>query len=483
MRLMPNYKLLILAISACVLGSSCRSGKLTTDKWNKTIPGGYSAAGDSASEATVKPWQLVFKDPQLGALIDTALVNNYDLRKAFQKVEFSRAGLRFHKGIRLPEISANLAASQRRFGDYTMDGVGNYDTQFSAYLNEKQQIPNPLPDYYVGLQTAWEIDLWGRLKNKKKAAAARFIASQYGKDLIVTNLIAEVARAYFELIALDKELQILEDNIKLQQSALDVVQGQKQAAKANELAVELLHAQLLSSKASHTEIRQNVLECESRLSFLCGWFPRTILRDTGYYAGHISETIEAGVPSGLLKNRPDIRQAESELQATNADVLSARAAFYPNLTINAGLGLQSFNAALLLETPASIAYNVLGGLTAPLLNRRKLKADLMMARSEQKQAYIQYEKAVVTGFTEVYNSLNNISNTKEMFDLKKEEASILRQSVITSSELFKAGRATYLEVIVAQKNALQSQLELVNYYKRQNTAMVDLYRSLGGGWK
>ncbi|MCC6689899.1 MAG: TolC family protein [Bacteroidia bacterium] len=188
------------------------------------------------------------------------------------------------------------------------------------------------------------------------------------------------------------------------------------------------------------------------------------------------------IPSDLLKNRPDIKLAEAELKASNADTKSARAAFYPSLNINASMGLQSFKSFLLLETPASLAYNVVDGLTAPLINRRRLKSELMAAKSEQKQAYINYEKTVINSFKEVYIALNNIKNIKNMYDLKKEEADILKKSIVTSGELFKSGRANYLEVITSQKNALQSQLGLINLYTRQNIALVDLYRAIGGGW-
>jgi len=464
------------------IGTGCKTTDLSSDTIKNNIPAKYTVNSDS-SQATPEAWRKLIFDAHLTALIDSSLANNYDMRIALQKVEAARAGIKFTKGIRLPELGVNVAAGQRKFGKYTMDGVGNYDTQFSPNISEKQQIPDPLPDYYVGLQTSWEIDLWGKLKHKKKAAAAKFIASQYGKDVILTNLIAEIAGAYFELIALDNELQILSDNINLQQNALDVVIIQKQSGKANELAIELLRAQLLNSKASKAEVTQRLVECESKINFLCGGYPKTITRDTGFTSTYMNAGFKTGIPSDLLMNRPDIRQAEMELKASNSDVKSAKVAFYPSLTINAGIGLQSFNALLLFETPASLAYNTLGGLAAPLLNRRKLKADLMSSRAEQKQAYIHYEKTVTHSFMEVYNALNNIKYTQEMYDLKKEEADVLKQSIVTSSELFKAGRAGYLEIIVAQKNALLSQIELNNYRKRQNTTLINLYRTLGGGWQ
>lgn len=477
---MTHFKLGCLIGFCFVFAISCKTNDLHTHTVNKSIPSTYN--GDT-SEHALANWREVFFDKNLAQLIDTALVKNYDLRTALQKIEMMRAGVRFHKGIRLPEVGIGVTAGQRKFGNYTMDGVGNYDTKFSPNINDKQRIPDPLPDYYAGVQASWEVDLWGKLKNKKKAAVARFVASQYGKDLIVTNVVAEVATAYFELLALDNESQILKDNIILQQAALELVLAQKQAGKANELAVEMMQAQLLSSQAQQVEVKQRIVESEAKLSFLCGSYPSFMKRDTSYYSPHVLTVIHTGVPSALMKNRPDIRQAETELTASNADVNAARQAFYPGFSINAALGLQSFNAMLLLETPASMAYNVFGGLTAPLLNRRKLKADLMASKADQAQAYVNYERTVVNSFKEVYVAVNNISNTQAMFDLKSQEVAILKTSVSTSAELFKAGRANYLEVIVAQKNALQSQLELSDYYRKQNTAVVDLYRSLGGGWK
>lgn len=461
---------------------SCRNGKIIQQTVPQTLPEKYAVIGDSNS-ASPENWRKVFFDEDLISLIDSALKNNYDLKATLQKVEMAKAGLRFTKGIRLPDVTLNSSAGQRKYGDYTMDGVGNYDTKFSPNINEKQQIPNPLPDYYVGFQSSWEIDLWGKLKNQKKAAAARFIASQYGKDLIITNLIAEVATSYFELLALDNEAAVLTDNIELQQAALELVDAQKSAGRANELGVEMMTAQLLNSKAISAEIKQRVLETESKLNFLCGTFPKSIRRDTSYFSKHINSAIVAGIPSDLLRNRADIRQAEFDLRAADANLKAAQLAFYPNLTLNAALGIQSFNAALLLELPASLAYNTVGGLAAPLLNRRKLKADLMAGKAEQKQAYINYEKVIVNSFKEVYVALNNINNTSAIFNLKKEEVDVLRKSILTSSELYRAGRANYLEVITSQKNSLLAQMELINYYKRQNLAIVDLYRSLGGGWK
>ena len=479
---MLKFKLYKLLLFFVILFTSCKTKQLQTNSIIANLPKKFNDSIVSNSTTNVK-WRDYYFDPYLIKLIDTALKNNFDLKIALQKIEIYKASLKTNKGIRLPEVGVNLAVGQRKFGDYTMDGVGNYDTQFSTNINEKQHIPNPLPDYNVGFQASWEIDLWGKLKNKKKSAASKFIASQYGKDLIVTNLIADIATAYFELIAYDEEIQILNDNIELQKNAIELVLAQKEAGKANELAIELMTAQLLNSKAIKAEVEQLSIETLSNINFLCGTYPTKLNRDTNYLAQNINNKIAIGVPSDLINNRADIKQADFELNAANADVMSAKAAFFPSLNINALIGLQSFNALLLTEMPASLAYNTLGGLTAPLLNRRKLKGELMAAEAEQKQAYINYERNIVNAFKEVYVAVNNIKYSKVMYELKKEEVTLLKNSITTSSELFRAGRANYLEIITSQKNSLHSQIELINFYKRQNIALINLYKVLGGGWK
>ncbi len=476
-------KLNFIFILSALLGVySCKTTAIQTEASLKPLPSAY-VVSDTSKSKPLAAWRDVFFDANLRTLIDSALKHNFDLRIALQKIEMAKAGLRLNKGIRLPEVGVGAAAGVRRFGDYTMDGVGNFDTRFSPNLNDKQRIPNPLPDYFVGFQATWEIDIWGKLKTKKRAAAERYLASQYGKDAVITSLIAEVASAYFELMALDAELQIVKDNISLQQSALDLVTAQKQAGKANELGIEMQNAQLLNARAIQTEVQQLIIETESKLNFLCGTYPKRVQRDSSVLLQFTIPALAVGVPSDLLKNRPDIRQAENELLASKADVKTARLAFYPSLTINASLGLQAFNAMLLPELPASLAYNTLGGLAAPLLNRRQLKANLMATQSEQKQAYIHYEKMIVNGFREVFVALNGIRNGQAMFDLKKEQVAILKKSVNTSTDLFMAGKANYLEVIVSQQNTLNAQIELTVFYKRQNQSLINLYRTLGGGWQ
>ncbi|WP_165372072.1 efflux transporter outer membrane subunit [Emticicia agri] len=476
-------KLKYICIFVCIIFlGGCKLKENVPQRKAVAIPQKFSARTDSTT-IQLASMQDFFADPMLVALIDTALKNNFDLQVALQNIELARAGVRFTQGIDMPDLSAALSVGSRKFGNYTIDGVGNYDTQFSTNLDKKQQLPSPhVPDFFVGLQSSWEVDLWGKLKSKKKAAAARFIASEYGRNLIVTSLVSDIADAYFQLLILDNEQKILDDNIQLQQRALDIVNALKQAGEANQLGVELMSAQLLSSQSLKIEVKQKIIENENRINFLLGRFPQTIERRTVAWENIVPPKLATGVPSALLENRPDIKQAEFDLIAADADIYAAKAAFYPSLNINGSMGLQAFRAAVLFN-PGSFAYSVAGGLFAPLLNRRQLIADLMAEEAEQKIAYTNYKRTIVNSFTEVYNYLNLIENTNEIHELKSKEVEVLKGTINTSVELFRFGRATYLEVVTAQKNALQAQMELINLRKSQYNAVIGLYRALGGGWK
>lgn len=477
--LKPKY---IYFFACLVFLGSCKIKQNIPQNKPLAIPQKFSGKTDS-SNTQLTSMQDFFADPALMALIDTALKNNFDLQIALQNIELARAGVRFTQGIDMPDLSAALSMGARKFGNYTIDGVGNYDTQFSTNLDNRQKLPSPvIPDFFVGLQSSWEIDLWGKLKSKKKAAAARFIASEHGRNLVITSMVSEIADAYYQLLILDNEQKILEDNIRLQQSALDIVSALKQAGEANQLGVELMSAQLLSSQSLKVEVKQKIVENENRINFLLGRFPQPIARQTLAWENIAPPKLSVGIPSQLLENRPDIKQAEFDLIAADADIYSAKAAFYPSLNINGSMGLQAFRAAVLFN-PGSFAYSIAGGLFAPLLNRRQLIADLMATEAEQKIAYTNYQKIIVNSFTEVYNYLNLIDNTNQIHELKSKEVDVLKKSITTSLDLFKFGRATYLEVVTAQKNALQAQMELINLRKSQYGAVIGLYRALGGGWR
>jgi NodT family efflux transporter outer membrane factor (OMF) lipoprotein len=360
-----------------------------------------------------------------------------------------------------------------------MDWAGNKTTE----MTPGKIIPMHLQDYFVGLQTSWEVDIWGKLRNKKRASLLRFTSSLEGKNLIITNLIAEISSSYYQLISLDNELEIIRETIMNQENSLELMKIQKEVGVVNELAVKQFEGQLLDSKSIEYEILQKITEEENIINFLVGRFPQTIRRSTNTLNSLLSNQLKEGIPSELLKNRPDIRMSENELLASKADVLAAKAAFYPSLNINGSIGYQAFQTRFLFSSPASIAYSILGNLSAPLINRNAIKTEFKNANSFQQEALYNYQKSILNGFMEVNNEMARIKNLQNQLEFKESQTILLNNAIDISLDLFKTGGSTYLEVLSVQSNALQAKIELVNIKMQQAKTMINLYKSLGGGWK
>jgi len=444
----------------------------------KKVPSAFGLASDSGTSPALS-WRQFFADPSLVRLIDTALTSNPDVMMAYQRLEMGRAQIRAAKGALLPSITGGVLAAQRKFGLYTMDGAGNITTE----VTPGKIVPIHLPDYFVGVQASWEADIWGKLHHRKKAALSRYLASEAGKHLIQTNLVYEVATAYYELIALDTELDMVQDNIRLQQNALNIVLIQKQAGAANELAVKQFEAQVANSKALQLEVVQRVVQNENYINLLLGRFPQTVERNKQQLTSDLPVAIQSGLPVALLENRPDIRMAGFGLAATNFDVNAAKAAFYPSLNLTGSLGYQAFDPSYFLKTPESYVYSLIGGLAAPLLNRSAVKAYFQAAKASQLEALYQYQKTVLNAFAEADIEMRNIRKLQQINELKTTEANALTQSIEISNDLFRTGQATYLEVLFVQQNALRSQLELITIQKKRFQSSAVLYKALGGGWK
>ncbi|MCB0660973.1 MAG: TolC family protein, partial [Saprospiraceae bacterium] len=287
---------------------------------------------------------------------------------------------------------------------------------------------------------------------------------------------------YFELIALDNLLGIIERNINIQSNALSLVQAEKDVAKATLLAVNRFQAQLINTENLQYEIRQQIIETENKINLLVGRFPQHIARDTSGFLNKDFENIRAGVPSQLLANRPDVKEAMLQLEASKMDVESTRANFYPSIQLKAGLGLQAFNPIKILN-PESILYNIGGDLIAPLINKNAIKAEYFNANLKQIQAVYQYEQSILNAHIEVVNQLNAFDNYSKSFKTKQKEVEILNNSVVISNELFKAARADYIEVLLTQREALESTIELMEIKSKQLGSVINLYKALGGGWK
>lgn len=472
-----NKHIFLISILATLVFTGCKAYKTNVTIKSPKMPESYHIEKDSNSIAQLN-WKSYYSDPLLLQLIDSAMAHNQDLQMALQRIEIARAGKHRSTGALLPQVGLQLNGGIRKFGLYTMDGAGNIATE----ITPGQIVPIHLPDMIIGLQASWEIDIWGKLRNQRKANIAQYLRSIEGTNLVLSNIVADIASAYYTLIALDNELEIIRAFIIKQQESLDVIQFQKESGAANELAVLQFRSQLLNSKALEFETLQKIVETENLINFLMGRYPQPIDRNSEGLEVDLPAEIKVGVPSQLLQFRPDIRMAEYEVQATKFDLKAAKAAFFPNITISASAGFQAFNPSFLFN-PSSLAYTAIGNLFAPLINMSAIKAHFFTAKANQTIALHDYQKTILNGYVEVANEMNNLQNLTDIELLKKEQNEVLENSVITASELFRNGKAEYLEVLLTQGNSLQTELQLINIKKQKKQAQINLYKALGGGWQ
>ncbi|HXB39360.1 MAG TPA: TolC family protein [Bacteroidia bacterium] len=472
-----NKIFIYVGIGISLLYASCSLPNFGRKTENKAVPTSYNNSKDSINTAKVK-WKQFFTDPNLTALIDTALKNNQELNIILQEINIAKNEIRARKGAYLPFVGAGVGAGIEKVGLYTSQGASDATNN----IMPGKKFPDPLPNYMLGVNASWEVDIWKKLRNAKNSAIRRYLSTIEGKNFMVTNLISEIATSYYELMALDNQLEILKQNIKIYQNSLEIVKLEKQSARVTELAVRRFEAEVLKNQSRQFYIMQGITETENRINFLVGRFPQPVSRNSQIFNDLKPDTIHAGIPSQLLENRPDIRQAEQELAATKLNVKAAKAEFYPSLLITAGAGYGAFNPQYLITTPQSLLYSLAGGVVAPLINRNAIKANYYSANSRQIQAVYNYEQTILNAHIEVVNQLSMINNLKKSYDLKAQQVLTLTQSIEISTVLFKSARADYMEVLLTQRDALESKFELVETKMKQMNAMVNIYRALGGGW-
>jgi len=471
-----------MAVAACALwvGSCVPSLQQNPPREpSTTLAAGYGGAQTTntrfaeAESAAQTAWTQFFPDPDLQELVRVALANNQELNIRLQELVIAQSEVLSRQGEYLPRLGVGAGAGVERVGKYTRFGV----------LDERNRIAKNLQDYQLGFMASWEVDIWKKLRNAAKAANMRYLATVEGRNFLVTQLVAEVARSYYELMAVDNQLEVLRNNVAIQTNALALMKLEKQAARVTQLAVQRFEAEVLKNQSRQFALEQERVEAENRINFLLARPPQPVKRDPEKFKGPIPDVANAGLPSQLLDNRPDVRQAALALEAAKLDVKSARAAFFPSLRIDAELGYQSFNVKHLLSTPESILYNVAGGLTAPLLNRKAIKAQYATANALQLEAVFNYERTVLTAFTEVVNTLARIGNLRKGYELQAQQVQKLDEAIEISTILFQAARADYTEVLFTRRDALEAQMEIIDTKNKQMQARVDVYQVLGGGWR
>lgn len=476
-------KRIITAIAASLILASCKAPMATVikDEVKENLPQNFNQEEqqDANNNSGTTPWRQFFTDPNLVGLIETALKNNQDLLITLQEIEIAKSGVLAKKGRLTPTVSAGVGAGLRKAGRYTSEGAGDATTE----IEPGRKMPDPLGNFGGSISADWEVDIWKKLRTEKESAVAHYLSTVEGKNFVLSSLIEEVADSYYELLALDNQLGIIQQYIKLQEKALEISKIQKQAAASTELAIKKFEAELAKSKATEYTIRQDITEKENEINALLGRYPQPIVRSKESFMSIIPQTVYTGIPAQLLANRPDIKQAELELKAAKLDVAAARKEFYPSLEISAALGLEAFKPSYLVKMPESLAYNLVGELAGPLINKSAIKANFQTADAKQIQALYEYDKTILNAYLDVANLMSKVKNIDQYYKLKSQEAKSLDETIDIANQLFRNSRADYLEVLLNQRDALDAKMELVEAKQKQLSTVVDIYKSLGGGWK
>lgn len=460
----------ILMVVAAALLSACsitkkyeRPTTLSTDKLYRD-----EASADSTTIADM-PWQSVFKDEKLNALIQKGLDNNLNLKNAIENIIQAQASLRQSKLAYYPTLQLDANATHTKQSEAGLN--------FPAGIN----INTLTTTYKLGLSTSWEADIWGKLSSSKRAALATYLATDAAKQAVQTQLISDIANNYFRLLAYDKSLKITQETLESRIKNVATIKDLKEGAIVTGAAVVQSEANQYAAEVLIPDLKQSIRETENALNILLGQAPGPI--DRGELETQvIPENIAIGVPSQLLQNRPDVRQAEFNFRVAFESTNLAKTYFYPSLTLTASGGFSNLELKDFFSN--SIFYSIIGGLTQPIFNQGKNKLRLTTAQSQQLQAYNKFQQSLLTAGQEVSNALYSYQMAVEKEDSRQKQIEALVKAVDFTQQLLEYSSATnYTDVLTSEQNLLAAQLSGINDNLQKLQAVVNLYRALGGGWK
>jgi len=417
-----------------------------------------------------------YHDPALMYLIDQGLMNNRELKVLEMEVQVASNEVLSRSGAYLPFLTIGGSGGLDRNSNRAIEGAAIRDDE---YLPGKF-FSNPHGVFQQGINFTWHVDIYRQLRNARDAAGERYAAAIENRNYFVTRMVADIAENYYRLMALDKRIENLDQIIALQEQSLQIAKASFEFADDTRLAVLRFEAAIRSNQSEKLVISQDIIVAENRINFLLNRYPQRIPRDSSNFFDLNINTLNVGLPSQLLQNRPDIRQAERNLAAAGLDVQVARVNFYPQLVLDAGVGLEAYNMAALFN-PQAVAGAVAGGLLGPMVNFRSIRADYLTANANQMRAVYDYQRTVVNAFTEVVNRLTMVRNYGNSVVIRKEQMRTLEEAVTVAELLFKNARTEYLDVLTAQHDLRDARLELIDTKEQQLTAIVNAYQALGGG--
>lgn len=453
--------IILLTLQSCFVAKKYTRPEVVDNSYYRTD----SLSQDSVTLADVS-WRELFTDPYLTSYIDEGLEKNIDIRIALQQIITARAYFQQGKAGYLPTLNATGRVNYQQL-------AGN--SQFGSFFD------GAITQYELSGALSWEADIWGKIRSNRRAFEAAYLQSVAAHKAVKTELIANIASVYFQLLAFDEQLRITEETIKTRESSLETTKALKDAGNVSEVAVKQTEAQLYSAKALLIEIKRNIKMMENTMSILLGEAPHGIERSS-LNQQLVTTELKVGFPVQLLRNRPDVIAAEYNL--INAFELTnvAKSNFYPSLNISATGGLQSLELDKLFSVNSLFA-TVVGSLTQPIINGRRIRTQYEVVRSQQEQAYLNFRQAILNASREVSDALYTFEAAEDRIEIKSLEFAAYDTATSYSEELLNSGFANYLEVLTARQNALNSQIDLINARFNRLNSVVELYRALGGGWQ
>jgi len=462
----------LLLIPIIILGS-CRIAK-EYQKPEVELPATFNPVSfaDTSSIADVE-WKQFFNDATLQSLIAKGIAYNHDLLIATKRIDISRQQLSQANALHLPALNLQIAGQYSRPADNSLNGISLKNFVGSSYIE----------NYNALASLSWEIDVWGKIKAQKGIALAQYLQTYEGVKAVQTQLVANIAQGYFNLLMLDQQLVIARRNLVLSDSFLIATRLLKDAGITNALAVQQAESQKQAIAILLPQLEQAIALQENALQQLTGQLPGKVQRSKSINDYRYPTSLNTGLPAAVVSRRPDVRSSELSLMIATSQIGIAQANMYPALNITAGGGLESFKASNWFNIPNSLFGLVAGSIAQPIFQRKALRTQLEVSKLQREQVVIEFRQSVLNAITEVSNALVQVQKTEEQEEVAASQVQTLQSAITNAQALFKSDMASYLEVITAQAASLQAQLNLVSLQRQRWGAVVELYRALGGGWK
>lgn len=459
------WSLLLVSLASCKMQQKYSRPDLP-------LPGQFTSVSetDSGSIADIS-WDSFFTDTTLQALIRKGLSYNYDLQIALKHIAAAHEQVKQAKALQIPQVDLQVTGQITRPSDNSLNGITANSFLGKSYIE----------DYNANVAISWEADIWGKLSMQKQASVAQYLQTEEAAKAVQTKLISDIAQSYYNLLMLDEQLTVAKSNLQLSDSTLFMTQLQKDAGNVTGLAVEQAEAQRQATAILIPGLEQSIALQEHALCILTGDLPGSVKRDVELSRVNIPDNLSTGIPAAMVSRRPDVHAAELALIIANKRVGIAKASMYPSLNITLDGGLNSFKASNWFNVPASLFGLAAGGVVQPLIEHRTLTTKYKTARIQRDESVLVFRQSVLNAVGEVMDALVKADKLKQQQQISMARVETLNKAVSNAQLLFKSGMATYLEVITAQSNALQAQLDMAYVQKQRLGANIDLYRALGGG--